>query len=119
MSARDTLVTALRDVIPDTWHIVDVASNLDVVGGTVVTVSQRAVGSFPQAPIAKVEVEFELEVITKFDGKVAAERTLDEAVVQLLVAFRTLRLRFERAEKNVDADRLGYRIPVYVHASKE
>ena len=119
MTARTELEDALKKHVPKGWRVAAVDTNLDVIKTTTVILSQREVSSFPPAPIAAVEVRFDLEVTTPFEGRPAAELTLDAAIVELLLIFRTLRLRFDTAVKSVEENRLTYTIPVYVIASKE
>lgn len=119
MSARTTLLAGLKSVKPRGWRIVGVDRNIDVVHDTTIVISQREIASFPEAPIATVVVKFELHVSCQFDDTEAAETKFDADVVKLLVAFRSLRLRFDPAVKDVEDNRLKYIVPVYVLAKKE
>lgn len=119
MTARETLVAGLTSVKPKEWRIVGVDRNIDVMSSTTLTLSQLEIASFPAAPIASVEVKFEIKVATPLEDRQAAEETFDADIVRLLVAFRSLRLRFDPAVKQVEGDLLQYLIPVYVIAQKE
>lgn len=118
-TARQTLIDGLNSVKPKGWRIVGVDRNIDVTRDTTIVVSQTEVASFPQAPIATVEVKFELEVTNPYEGREAAETKFDADIVRLLVAFRTLKLRFDTAVKEVADNQLQYTVPVYVLAKKE
>jgi hypothetical protein len=119
MTARDALIEGLRSVIPKSWRIVGVDRNIDVVTNTTITLSQQEIASFPQAPMATVEVKFEIKVACPYTDREPAEVRFDADVVKLLLAFRSLRTRFDPAIKQVEDSQLQYLIPVYVTAKKE
>lgn len=118
-TARQTLIAGLKSVKPRGWRIVGVDRNVDTTTDTTIVISQTEVASFPQAPIATVEVKFELTVTNPYEGRDAAEAKFDADIVTLLVAFRTLKVRFDPAVKVVDGNQLQYTVPVYVLAKKE
>lgn len=118
-TARQTLIDGLNSVKPHGWRIVGVDRNIDATRDTTIVLSQTEIASFPKAPIATVEVKFELKVTNPYQGREAAETKFDADIVQLLIAFRTLKLRFDPAVK-VEADNeIAYEVPVYVIAQKE
>lgn len=118
-TARTTLIAGLKSVKPKTWRIVGVDRNIDVKRNTTITLVQEQIESFPQAPIASVQVKFTLRVTCQYTAREAAEEKFDADIVQLLLAFRTLKLRFDPAVK-VEADNeIAYEVPVYVIAKKE
>lgn len=119
VTARDILVAGLESVKPKEWRIVGVDKNIDVQRNTTITISQREIRSFPEAPIAMLEVKFELKITNPYVGRDASERKFDADLVKLLIAFRTLRLRFDPAVKGEDDEELAYTVPVYVIAKKE
>lgn len=119
MTARDILIAGLKSVKPKAWRIVGVDRNIDVTRNTTITLVQEQIASFPQAPIEKVEVRFVLRVTCQYTDRTAAEEKFDADMVRLLIAFRTLKLRFDPAVKVTADNELAYEVPVYIIAGKK
>ncbi len=117
MTARETLVAGLRLACPSAW-IID-PPTAEVLTATTVLVEQTTIASLPAAPIARVEVAFELEVTSQYSDKAGGSRALDDDIIDLLIAFRALKLRFDPAVKSTENNRISYTTTVYVHAKKE
>lgn len=86
MGARAYLVAHLAPLLPKTWKLVSTDRNLDVINRITVVLKLQEISRTAAAPRGALTSSWVATIITPKTLPEAAERDLDEAIIDLLLA---------------------------------
>ncbi len=121
MAVRASLIAAIRGIVGDSAHVIDVEDNKDVPDLITIMVKQRAMARLPEAPNGALRIDYVLSITHPATDPAVSEPALDDYVPGFLTDLNAHRawLGWTTATKTLDGQNLGYDIDAYVIAGPQ